>query len=335
MTLSSAPVPTNIITGFLGVGKTTAIRHLLQHRPPGENWAVLVNEFGEIGIDGALLRDGGARVREVPGGCICCAAGLPMTVALNQLLGRASERPDRLLIEPTGLGHPAQIIETLTGPFYEAVLDVRATITLVDPRKLSDKRYLDDAHFLDQMAVADVLVANKEELCDVSDWQQWEQWLAASNPAKTLAARVSQGALSIDWLDQPRLERPLHEPHLHRSDARLAPPVSGVLALAEGEPMRCRQNRGQGHYSVGWVFTPDWEFDYERLFAWINGLAVERIKAVMITEQGIFGFNGEGGVISVSELDEVPDSRLELIDKAAPESARLERELLALRVNGA
>ena len=61
-------VPTNIITGFLGVGKTTAIQHLLRHKPTGETWAVLVNEFGEVGIDGALLRDGGARVREVPGG---------------------------------------------------------------------------------------------------------------------------------------------------------------------------------------------------------------------------------------------------------------------------
>ncbi len=99
-------IPTNILTGFLGVGKTTAILHLLQHKPESERWAVLVNEFGEVGIDGALIagnysEEQGVFIREVPGGCMCCAAGLPMQMALNMLLARA--RPDRLLIEPTGL----------------------------------------------------------------------------------------------------------------------------------------------------------------------------------------------------------------------------------------
>ena len=102
-------VPTNIITGFLGVGKTSTILHLLENKPGNERWAVLVNEFGEIGIDGSLFEGQrgdkqGVVIREVPGGCMCCAAGLPMQVALNQLLVKA--RPDRLLIEPTGLGHP-------------------------------------------------------------------------------------------------------------------------------------------------------------------------------------------------------------------------------------
>src|SRR5688500_14976207 len=105
-------IPTNIITGFLGVGKTTAILHLLKHKPQHERWAVLVNEFGEVGIDGSLLTgasaaDGDIFIREVPGGCMCCAAGLPMQIALNRLLSKA--RPHRVLIEPTGLGHPAEI----------------------------------------------------------------------------------------------------------------------------------------------------------------------------------------------------------------------------------
>lgn len=65
-------VPTNIITGFLGVGKTTAILNLLKNKPENENWAVLVNEFGEIGIDGTLMTDQGALIKEVPGGCMCC-----------------------------------------------------------------------------------------------------------------------------------------------------------------------------------------------------------------------------------------------------------------------
>ena len=76
-------VPTNIITGFLGVGKTSAIVHLLQSKPDDERWAILVNEFGEIGVDGALLQgqsteELGVFIREVPGGCMCCAAGVPI-----------------------------------------------------------------------------------------------------------------------------------------------------------------------------------------------------------------------------------------------------------------
>ncbi len=98
-------VPTNIITGFLGVGKTSAILNLMANKPENERWAVLVNEFGEIGVDGSLVQGQQSEeqqvfIREVPGGCMCCAAGLPMQIALNQLLNEA--KPDRLLIEPTG-----------------------------------------------------------------------------------------------------------------------------------------------------------------------------------------------------------------------------------------
>ena len=85
-------VPTNVITGFLGVGKTTAILHLLANKPADERWAVLVNEFGEIGVDGALMeqQDEGVFISEVPGGCMCCTSGLPMQIALNMLLTRSN-----------------------------------------------------------------------------------------------------------------------------------------------------------------------------------------------------------------------------------------------------
>ena len=117
---------TNLITGFLGSGKTTSILHLLAHKDPNEKWAVLVNEFGEVGIDGALLADSGALLKEIPGGCMCCVNGLPMQVGLNTLLRQG--KPDRLLIEPTGLGHPKQILDLLTAPVYEPWIDLRATL---------------------------------------------------------------------------------------------------------------------------------------------------------------------------------------------------------------
>ena len=136
-------VPTNVITGFLGVGKTSAILHLLKNKPDNERWAVLVNEFGEIGIDGALMsaqhsEEQGVFIKELPGGCMCCASGLPMQIALNMLL--AKSKPDRLLIEPTGLGHPKEVLAVLRSDSYREVLNLGATVTLVDARKLSDER---------------------------------------------------------------------------------------------------------------------------------------------------------------------------------------------------
>ena len=165
-------VPTNIITGFLGVGKSSAIVHLLQSKPDDERWAILVNEFGEIGVDGALLQgqsteESGVFIREVPGGCMCCAAGVPMQVALNQLLTKS--RPDRLLIEPTGLGHPLEVLRVLAEQQYQGVLSIQRIITLVDARQLSDSRYSEHETFKQQIAIADVIVGNKQDLYQQSD----------------------------------------------------------------------------------------------------------------------------------------------------------------------
>ncbi len=148
---------TNLITGFLGSGKTTSILHLLAQKPADEKWAVLVNEFGEVGIDGALLADSGALLKEIPGGCMCCVNGLPMQVGLNTLLRQG--KPDRLLIEPTGLGHPKQILDILTAAVYEPWIDLRATLCILDPRQLLDERAVSNDNFRDQLAAADIIVA--------------------------------------------------------------------------------------------------------------------------------------------------------------------------------
>ena len=100
-------IPTNLITGFLGVGKTTAVIDLLKRKELGSRWAVLVNEYGDVSIDGALIEGSepeGVTVREVGGGCVCCASAPYLPVALHLLLLEA--KPERLIIETTGLGPP-------------------------------------------------------------------------------------------------------------------------------------------------------------------------------------------------------------------------------------
>jgi len=103
---ASQAIPVHIISGFLGAGKTTLLKHLLQQKPEQEIWAVLMNEFGQIGVDQQLLpQDQGYAVKELLGGCLCCSSQLPMQIALSRLLSEV--KPDRLFIEPTGLGIPA------------------------------------------------------------------------------------------------------------------------------------------------------------------------------------------------------------------------------------
>lgn len=333
-------IPTNIVTGFLGVGKTTAIMHLLSHKPADEVWSVLVNEFGEIGIDGSLLKQVNAHVREVPGGCICCVGGLPMKMALNMLI--ANTKPDRIIVEPTGLGHPEEIINTLTGEYYATVLDLRATVTLVDPRKLQDLRYTENANFQDQIAVADVLVANKMDICDPASEALFDVLAATYLPPKSAVHKVVQGALDSVWLDVRRASRPVNNAQHHQSYQTnpLSPQreIYNVnITLPEGETFVRRENHSGEAYSCGWLFAPQIQFHFNSLFGWLSGMNCWRAKAVMHTSEGVFMFNAENGVLSVNQLpatpEEILDSRLELIDDKKFDVDALEKELLSLQLN--
>jgi len=312
-------IPTNIITGFLGVGKTTAITHLLKHKPQDEIWSVLVNEFGEIGIDGAMLKSVNAHVREVPGGCICCVAGLPMKIALNMMI--AKTKPDRILIEPTGLGHPEEIINTLLGEYYNTVLDLRATLTLVDPRKLGDGRYTENANFQDQIAVADVLVASKTDECGPEERRAFDELLSSFEIPKQVSFWIEQGQLEASWLDFPRTAHEVKNPKHHQKN-RLSPQrelYNANVSLPENERFIRRENSANGFYSCGWLFQPQLQFDFNQLFGWLSGAPFLRVKAVMHTNEGLYMFNAENGVLSVNEIpvqsrEDILDSRIEVID---------------------
>ncbi len=331
-------IPTNIITGFLGVGKTTAIMHLLKNKPTDEVWSVLVNEFGEIGIDGSMLKSVNAHVREVAGGCICCVAGLPMKMALNMMI--ATTKPDRIIIEPTGLGHPEEIINSLTGEYYDRVLDLRATVTLVDPRKLSESRYLENANFQDQIAVADVLVANKLDLCTDTELTTFNQFVAALNSPKQAVFKVAHGHLNREWLDYPRTHHLVNHPQHHQSN-RLNPRrelYNSAIRLPEGQPFLRRAQDANGFYTCGWLFQPSIEFNFNELFGLLSGALCLRAKAVMQTNEGVFMFNAEEGVLSVNSLplspeDKLLDSRLEIIDDKPIDANEIERLLLSFQLN--
>jgi G3E family GTPase len=305
VTRKFANIPTNMVMGFLGAGKTTAILNLLKQKPADEKWAVLVNEFGQVGIDGAIFAASGAIVREVPGGCLCCAVGPPFQVAVNRLLTEVN--PDRLLIEPTGLGHPKRVLDMLAGGYFRTVLDVRASICLVDPRKLSDSRYTSHENFVDQIALSDVLAANKMDLADSAATELFERWADGSRPRKAVVAQTVQGQLDVAWLDLTRNpERQAFFPDAHQAES--------IQIDTDYRRMNSPlQNAADGYRSYGTVFPEHSCFDYVRITRLLNQLKAERIKAVFATNKGWFIFNAADGVMTIVPCNPSANSRIEIV----------------------
>lgn len=295
-------VPTNLVMGFLGVGKTTAILDLLQQKPENENWAVLVNEFGKVGIDGAIYAAAGITVKEIAGGCLCCAVGLPFQVSVNRLLKEV--RPDRLLIEPTGLGHPKKVLDMLVSGANKQVLDVRASICLVDPEKLKDSRYTTHETYLDQIALADVLVANKMDLADNVAINLFRQWANNSNPEKAMIAQTQQGKLDVSWLDLQRYpQRQASFPNAHKV-TKLSSVDNAAQELS---------NKADGYQSFGHIFPAQSCFEYKQLNDFLSQLKVERIKGILKTDKGWFIINGIDSNIKYTPTTALDHSRIEII----------------------
>ncbi len=319
----------NLVTGALGVGKTTTIAHLLRGRPAHERWAVLVNEFGRIGIDGDRLTDAagetsGVAVREVAGGCLCCAVGVPTRVAVTEILRRV--RPDRLLIEPSGLGHPAGLFDLLEGPDLGPHLRLDAVITLVDVRRFDDLGPVGlDPTGMDQIEIADVLVGNKADLADVEQVPRFRAWAKGLFPPRRVEV-VQHGQLDPDWLALPSDGRRIarssehedahaqahaqahahehaHE-HEHASEPRHDP--------APRRPVRL-EGAALGRHAVGWLFHPDDRFDERALIETLEGGAwPRRVKGVLRL--------ASGRTIAIDRVDE----ELYLRDSAYRRSSRVE-----------
>jgi len=295
-------VPTNLIMGFLGVGKTTAIIDLLKQKPDNEKWAVLVNEFGKVGVDGAIFSAAGATVKEIPGGCLCCAVALPFQIGINRLLKQV--KPDRLLIEPTGLGHPKKVLDMLVGDSFKDVLDVRASVCLLDPEKLKDDRYTRHENFVDQIALSDVLIANKMDLADQEASMLFQDWAKKSKPGKALVVQTTYGQLDAAWLDIDRNpHRQASYPNAHQI-SKIYPADSNLKHF---------KNEAEGHQSFGYIYPAKYCFDYLQLNKLFSQLNAERIKGIFNTDKGWFVVNIVDGCINIVSSSPSANSRIEII----------------------
>ena len=332
---SITQVPTNIITGFLGVGKTTVIQKLLSQKPVEERWAVLVNEFGEVGIDSNLFssakgQNNSVTISQVPGGCMCCTNGLPMQMALNLLLKES--KPHRLLIEPTGLGHPKEVLAILSGESYREVLNLQATLSLVDARKINDARYTSNETFNQQIEIAEVVIANKADLYQSNEFPLLVGYVDAkfSLDDKQIY-QVRHGAVELEWLARAASEK-------NKNAFRDAAPINNSSALpptldTPREGFVSADNAGEGFFSRGWIFNPGWQFNSVKLLSLFQGLDVERLKGVFITSEGFIGFNKVDNVVTQLRFNFMPDSRVEVISRRQEILVGLEKSLLDCRIS--
>ncbi|GLK87229.1 CobW family GTP-binding protein [Pseudomonas turukhanskensis] len=297
-------IPTHLIAGPLGAGKTSLIRHLLAQRPADERWAVLINEFGQIGLDAALLTtaDDGIALSEVAGGCLCCVNGAPFQIGLARLLRKA--KPHRLFIEPSGLGHPAELLQQLREPPWEGVLAVQPSVLVLDAEALANGQPL-PATQQAALAGAGLLVLNKAENLDGPTRDSLAQHL----PARPLFW-TSQGAL-------PVAELPGVATQASAEAGTLEVPTSAAnLASVWLDPRQpiCQSGGQAEGWSIGWRWHPSQQFELMRVQMWLATLPWRRAKLVLHTNAGWLSANAlNGEALHWQSIEWRKDSRLELI----------------------
>ena len=179
-----APVPVTVVTGFLGAGKTTLVNRWLADYPRGDV-AVVVNEHGEIGIDGAILA---ARVRtlvEITGGCVCCATQAELVHAL-EALASATSPPKRILVETSGAASPAGVLRAIASSARSGTHVLDGVVTIVDATRAETLAEHDLA--IEQVGYAEILVLSRADACDDVGRARAKDLVAAHNGAAFVVA---------------------------------------------------------------------------------------------------------------------------------------------------
>jgi G3E family GTPase len=309
-------IAVHILSGFLGVGKTTAVKDLLARRADRERIAVVVNEFGTLGVDGALLSDCASCIlREVPGGCVCCTAMADLEASLEEICDIVA--PTRFVLEPTGLAKPSELVDLLRGPRWAQRFDVRPVITLLDPQEDVEKAYAESELFRDQVDVADVVVVNRCDVASEEEILRVEEFARALAPPKLQIVRASHGAIPDTVWD---LERPL---------------VAVAATLLAATPAHhLQRNSSEGHVGKGIAHPPERVFDADRLLAALEVLRsgvltrgrVARAKGLFHTTAGWRVHEIAGGRLSTEPTSWRRDSRVDVILKDPGERDFLEWE---------
>ena len=190
--VSSEKVPVTVLTGYLGAGKTTLLNRILSE-PHGKKYAVIVNEFGEIGIDNDLVVGADEEVFEMNNGCICCTVRGDLVRILDGLMKRKGKF-DAIIVETTGLADPAPVAQTFfVDEDVQKNARLDAVVTVADAKWLSD-RLKDAPEAKNQIAFADVIVLNKTDLVSKPELSEVEARIRGINPSmiRTRSPRTVQ-----------------------------------------------------------------------------------------------------------------------------------------------
>lgn len=314
--------PVNLITGLLGSGKTTFIQHLLKTKPQDQIWGLLINDFGEIGIDAATLQASETNAQpivEVSGGCLCCTAFQGYQQALSTLL---SQNVDRILVEPTGLGHPAKIIDLLKQPPFNEQLFISGIISVATAQQLTPEHWQKSAIMRDIITLADTLIINKTDLGSQTELDTTKALLASIYPPKEnlifSSLKSQTNAITPSLVDFKQIKQPFYllaglAEHAQQTEGD-AQHFSSSLPLCTGSKIRIGSTS-----TVGWVFDSALQFHRTRFLAWLDALASNkshqllRAKGLIKTGNEWQQLNWVDGNAQLSDIAWRQDSRLELI----------------------
>ena len=219
----------DIISGFLGAGKTTFIKKLIEDVFPGERLVLIENEFGEIGIDGGFLKDAGVEITEMNSGCICCTLVGDFSKALQKVL--ADYTPDRVIIEPSGVGKLSDVVKAIEGVKDEADIEIDGRITVVDGKKA--KIYLKNfgEFFNNQVEHASTIVISRTQMMTDEKVEECVHMLREKNAEATIISTpweelgkdavlhaLQHGAEIEGILEEHAHEHDDHEHHHHHDD---------------------------------------------------------------------------------------------------------------------
>lgn len=324
----------HVITGSFGAGKTTAIRWLMRHKPAEELWVVILNEFTDAGIDTlnvAQAAHGSFDVRLVAGGCLCCVGELEFGKQLRDILRNL--KPARLLIEPSGAGHAADIVDTLSIYERQGALRLDSVVCLVDPIDAERILRVRPANEWSQIQSADALLLSKPDLAGAAQRAAFDAIAAAQYPLKRYLGTCSNGELPEQALQQ------------FMREARFSLLGDGGETTTESAAFEIGGLTGsEAHSRQLGLWAVQWQLPGELTFARVllepqlrwqldaYGGLLRRLKGVFRTGPGpSLLVQGTAHGLSAEDSAYRRDSRVELVLTAAPTPEFLDRWRRLLR----